>query len=234
MSRLLVLLALALAACSAADPADPGPGDGFNVLFVGNSLTATNDLPGVVAALVPSLDGEPVHVGTLAFPNVSLEDHWALGHAGAEIATGRWDVVVMQQGPSSLPENQARLATWVGRFAEHARAQGARPAVLMVWPPEGDDARFEAVVSGYAAAAADSDALLFPAGAAWRLARDAGVDPYGPDRFHPSAAGTYLAALTVAGGLTGASTVGLPALGLDAAMARALQAHADAALAAYE
>ena len=31
--------------------ADVEPGDGLRVLFVGNSLTYTNDLPGVVAAL---------------------------------------------------------------------------------------------------------------------------------------------------------------------------------------
>jgi len=236
MPRLaVVLLLLGLAACGSTEPVDTTPEPGFNVLFVGNSLTYTNDLPGMVGQMLPAWEGEDVHVGTVAAANVSLEDHWHLGGAREAIASGGWDVVVVQQGPSSVPQNQAHLATWVGHFADFAETHGVRPAVLMVWPPEGDEARAEAVVAAYATAAREADAALFPAGAAWRLARaDGTADPYGPDRFHPSPAGTYLAALTVVGGLTGESTVGLPALGsVSAPTARALQAHADAALAAY-
>lgn len=230
-----VLLVLSLAACGSTEPVDTTPEPGFNVLFVGNSLTVTNDLPGMVAQLLPTLDGEDVHIGVVATADVSLEDHWHLGGAREAIASGDWDVVVMQQGPSSVPQNQIHLATWVGHFADFAETHGVRPAVLMVWPPEGDEARVEAVVTAYATAAREADAALFPAGAAWRLARaEATADPYGPDRFHPSPAGTYLAALTVVGGLTGESTVGLRALGgVSASTARELQAHADAALAAY-
>ena len=236
MPRLCVLLPLlALAACGSTEPVDTTPDPGFNVLFVGNSLTYTNDLPGMVGQMMPTHDGEDVHIGVVAAADVSLEDHWHLGGAREAIASGDWDVVVMQQGPSSVPQNQVHLAMWVGQFADFAETHGVRPAVLMVWPPEGDEARVEAVVMGYATAARDADAALFPAGAAWRLARAEGTaDPYGPDRFHPSPAGTYLAALTVVGGLTGESTVGLRALGgVSVPTARALQEHADAALAAY-
>ncbi|PAP76596.1 hypothetical protein [Rubrivirga marina] len=230
-----LLLLLSLLACGSADPVDTTPDPGFNVLFVGNSLTYTNDLPGMVGAMLPTFGGEDVHIGTVASADVSLEDHWYLGGAREAIASGDWDVVVMQQGPSSVPQNQVHLATWVGHFADLAETHGVRPAVLMVWPPEGDEARVEAVVTAYATAAREADAALFPAGAAWRLARAEGTaDPYGLDRFHPSPAGTYLAALTVVGGLTEGSTVGLRALGgVSAPTARALQVHADAALAAY-
>ena len=190
----------------------------------------------MVAALVPTLDGTAIRVGSVAVPNASLEDHWASGPARSEVASGGWDVVVMQQGPSSLPESRVNLIEWAGRFADEARAGGARPALLTVWPSEGRAAFFGDVVASYAAAADASGSALYPAGAAWQAAREAGtVDPYGPDRFHPSPAGTYLAALVVAGGLTGETTVGLPALGVvDAATARALQEQADAALAAVE
>jgi hypothetical protein len=54
--------------------------------------------------------------------------------------------------------------------------------------------------------------LLLPAGDAWQeaWAADSALQLYGPDGFHPSPMGSYLAALVVAGQLTGRSPVGLP------------------------
>src|SRR5215217_3527977 len=105
----------------------------LRVLYVGNSLTATNDLPAVVASLARS-SGRRVDYRTIAFGGYSLEDHWYQGDARAALASGRWDVVVMQQGPSALPEGQAHLREWATRFADEARANGTRPALLTVWP----------------------------------------------------------------------------------------------------
>jgi hypothetical protein len=47
-----------------------GGGDKRRVLFVGNSLTFTNDLPGQVHALDPHVEVDSVTVG-----GASLEDH---------------------------------------------------------------------------------------------------------------------------------------------------------------
>jgi hypothetical protein len=68
----------------------------------------------------------------------------------------------------------------------------------MVWPLPGQQAA--AVSASYRAAAEANDALLLPAGDAWTLvgARDTSMVLVGPDGFHPSELGTYVAALTVA------------------------------------
>src|SRR5688500_18603857 len=71
------------------------------VLFVGNSLTETNDLPARVAALAAAT-GRKLEYQTITFGGFSLEDHWNQGDARAALATRSWDVVVMQQGPSAL------------------------------------------------------------------------------------------------------------------------------------
>jgi hypothetical protein len=72
--------------------------------------------------------------------------------------------------------------------------------------------------------------------------RNSPIDPYGPDRFHPSTEGTYLAALTVAARLRGRSAVGLPSaftlssganVFISESDAQSLQRRADAAIAAY-
>ena len=51
-----------------------------------------------------------------------------------------------------------------------------------------------------------------PAGEAWRIARarDSRVELYGPDGFHPTPEGTYLAALVLYGTLYAQSPVGSP------------------------
>jgi hypothetical protein len=204
------------------------------VLFVGNSLTATNDLPAVVAGLARAT-GRTLEYRTIAFGGFALEDHWSQGDARAALASGSWDVVVMQQGPSALPESQANLREWASRFAVEARSSSARPALLTVWPESYRKSALTAVIASYRRAAQSANAELFPAGDAWRLAWR--CNPrfalYGADGFHPSPLGTYAAALTVYGRLFKAPLVGIPALrprGVSTGTARLLQKSAARAL----
>ena len=69
-----VLAALALAA-----PAGGGQAPPLRVLFVGNSLTAANDLPAYVGALAAAR-GRALDAKTIAPGGYSLEDHWNAGH----------------------------------------------------------------------------------------------------------------------------------------------------------
>ena len=60
-------------------PAPRSDGDEpLRVLFVGNSLTHTNDLPAVVATLARSR-GTEIEYETIAPGGFSLEDHWNAG-----------------------------------------------------------------------------------------------------------------------------------------------------------
>src|SRR5260221_4475747 len=78
----------------------------FRMLFVGNSLTSANDLPAMVRALSQAAgDDPPLETQMVAFGGFALEDDLARGDAPRAIARGGWDVVVLQQGPSTLPES---------------------------------------------------------------------------------------------------------------------------------
>ena len=181
----------------------------LRVLFVGNSLTESNNLPGVVASLARS-SGRKLEYGTVVFPGYSLEDHWNQGDAKRALESRSWQVVVMQQGPSALPEGQAHLREWAGRFAAVARANGTRPALLTVWAESyRGRAALSQVISSYRQAAAASGATLLPGGLAWQEAWscDARIPLYGADGFHPSRLGTYAAALAVYGRLFKAPVV---------------------------
>ncbi len=206
MKLLTVIAALAVACCSIAAAQPP---ETLRVLFVGNSLTATNDLPAVVAELA-GRSGRRLEYRTIVFGGYALEDHWRQGDARAALASGRWDVVVMQQGPSALPESQANLREWASRFAEAARLHGVRPALLTVWPESYRRSALRDVIASYRRAAAAARAGLLPAGLAWRTAWscEQRLGLYGPDGFHPSVLGTSSAALVVYGRLFRAPLLG--------------------------
>lgn len=200
-----------LVACGSSEPA-AGPLDpaALNILFIGNSLTYTNDLPGMVEALISEAGAGPVEVRSVAYPNFGLEDHWLNGTASAAIAQGPWDYVVMQQGPSAT-EGRPSLLEYSSRFAELIRAAGGEPALYMVWPSDARSFDWDGVLDSYATAAASVNGVFLPAGEAWRVTWETSPSFrfYGPDGFHPNLHGTYLAALVIVERLAGISPVGL-------------------------
>ena len=216
-------------------PNPPGIGAGARVLFIGNSLTQGNDVPGMVGTLAAAA-GLGWHVDAQLLGGAGLQEHWERGLAQSKIRSGSWDAVVLQQGPSSLPESRANLRQWAGEFDVLVRQAGGRSALYMVWPESSRFAWFDRVRDSYALAARDIDGWFLPAGESWRAAwaEEPGLQLYGGDGFHPTLAGSWAAALTIFAGLSGRSTAGLPApAGLDPATAERLRAAAAAALETY-
>lgn len=166
-------------------------------LFIGNSLTASNDLPGMVATLAQAA-GSTFEYRALLRPNFSLQDHWAQDAEEVIRELGA-DVVILQQGPSSVGDNPLHLRTWTEAYAPVVREAGGEPALLMVWPERTRMEAFDAVHDSYAGAADAVNGIFLPAGDAWRevWALDPDVSLYGVDGFHPSRDGSLVAALTV-------------------------------------
>ena len=182
------------------------------VLFIGNSLTYTNDLPRMVSVLAGATPHCRLHTEAVALPNFSLEDHWQQGEAAHRLQQGHWKWVVLQQGPSALPESRELLVNFARRWNAAIRTAGATPALLAVWPSASRSADFDRVVESYRLAAQEVDGVFLPAGAAWQyiLAKKA-TRLYGPDGFHPSAEGSFLAAVVIVGKLCSCSPAELSA-----------------------
>jgi hypothetical protein len=197
-------------------PASASPGrrrEPFRVLFVGNSLTYENDLARLVAALSRAAgDDPPLEATSVAYGGFALEDHLVQGDAPRAIAQGGWDVVILQQGPSTLPESRVNLIEYTRRFDPLIRAVGARPALYGVWPDASRRFAFDDGIESYRQAAAAVDGMLFPVALSWKRAweEDPSLPLYGPDQFHPSRLGTYMAALVIYAELRDQSPVGLP------------------------
>jgi hypothetical protein len=222
-----------------------GPGGALRILFIGNSLTYFNGLPFMFAALADSIGEPPPEVIEIAYPDYGLDQHWEDGRAAGAIGGGCWDVVVLQQGPSSLAESRALLLDYAGRYDDLIRAEGARTALYSVWPSASRQGDFDRAIESYALAAESVDGVLLPAATAWLEAweRQPNLSLYA-DGLHPTRQGTYLAAGVMVARLYGRSPLELPAgveyrlsesgtrqeLRLDDATAAVLRGAAQAAL----
>lgn len=240
----LPFAALYCVAClgSATEPGLEPIGEGRRVLFIGNSYLYSLDIPGMVQALADSAGGDKLAVATVAYPDVALSDHLASGSAIPAIRQGKWEWVVLQQGPSSVLANRAALRESVQSFGVEIAKVGAVPALFSAWPSETRLQDFPAAIESYRLAAEDVNGVFLPVATAWLEAweLEPGADLYA-DGLHPSAEGAYLSALVIYAKLLGKTPVGLPAslrtrsgvtIALPAATAQALQAAAAAALTA--
>ena len=214
VAALAAIAVATVASCATSAGATLGPlaPGGKHVLFIGNSLTYVNDLPGTLAQLATSA-GDTIRTASVAYANYALIDHWYSGGARTAIAADRWDYVVMQQGPTSTTGvDRDTLVLATKYFDPLIRAAGGTPALYMVWPDYTRLAFFDNCRDSYLLAAQAVHGAFFPAGEAWRnaWAADSTLPLYGGDGFHPSPLGTYLAALVMYERITGHDARALP------------------------
>lgn len=210
-SRSLTTLAMTTVLLGCLSPAGPRvAGSGRKVLFVGNSHTYMNDVPGMLQALAAAAGPEPLAVASNAPPNFALIDH-VNGSARNDIASAPWSLVILQQGwtPAGACRDTLRLA--VGLLAADAKRVNAQVAVYQVWTPVDRPSHMAGTIRSYELAADDVHALLFPAAAAFQnaLRRNPAVPLYS-DGVHASREGSYLVALVMYATIFERTPVGLP------------------------
>ncbi|MEO5564274.1 MAG: hypothetical protein ABIR18_12590 [Chitinophagaceae bacterium] len=164
------------------------------ILFIGNSLTYVNDLPAIVTRLAGE-KGIVIITETLAFPNYALEDHWNDGNIQKRIKEGKFDFVVVQQGPSSQEEGRLMLLNYGAKIKELCSKYKAQLAFFVVWPSYANLNGFDNVIKNYTDAATNTSSLLCPVGNAWQkhFSETKDYSYYGADLFHPSEKGSIVA-----------------------------------------
>lgn len=178
------------------------PNADYSLLFVGNSLTYTNDLPSLVkeAAKERNID---INVEMLAYGNYAIVDHWADGKVQSMIRSKKYDFVIIQQGPSSQADGYEMLVNGGKPYADLCKANDTKLAYFMVWPSRTYYHTFSGVIANYTAGADANDALLCPVGKVWKEHFDKTNDfsYYGVDQFHPSLKGSKVAAKVIVSSL---------------------------------
>jgi hypothetical protein len=167
----------------------------IKILFIGNSFTQRNDLPGLLAGMAVAQDlcvkHELISVG-----GASLRTHWNAGRAAKEIEKGQFDYVVLQE-QSTLPvKNAKRMAENVRLFDESIKRAGSKTVLYMTWARQHVPESQKAIADAYNSIGDELGAIVVPVGLAWQrfLAKHDRPVLHDRDQSHPTLAGSYLAA----------------------------------------
>jgi hypothetical protein len=189
-----------------------GTRSSLKALFIGNSFTARNDVPGLVAQLAKAA-GHHLDAQLISAGGASLRRHWNAGTAAREIESGGFNRVVLQE-QSTLPiKNAGRMHENVRLFDAAIKAAGAKTVLYMTWARRHAPESQKAITEAYTSIAAELKADVIPAGVAWERVLSQPEHPVLHDRdgSHPTLAGSYLAACCAFAVLFGGNPVGLPA-----------------------
>ena len=170
----------------------------YHILFIGNSLTYTNNLPLLVKKHAKS-QGINVKTKTVAYPNYAITDHWNEGEVQKLISSKAFDFVVIQQGPSSQAEGKKMLIDDGKKYSILCKNNNTKLAYFMVWPSLQYYHTFDGVIKNYQLATKLNNAILCPVGEVWRKHFDEteNFDYYDSDGFHPSKKGSEVAAKVI-------------------------------------
>ncbi len=206
----VLILLLALAGMATAQ------NDALNVLFVGNSYTYTNDLPGMVRNMANST-GKNINTTMIAPGGQSFSGHYWMENNGlAYIMQGGWDVIILQEQSSTpaMPDYNMELNCYMYARYLVDTAYDFNPCVepmfFMTWgyrdgdgflaldnPAAGTYEGMDSIIAArYMIMKEMCDASVSPVGRVWRYLHDTqpNLALHGSDGSHPSVAGTYAAA----------------------------------------
>lgn len=190
----------------------------MRILFIGNSYTSRNNLPGLIAGLAGAR-GTSVDHRLISAGGASLRQHLNAGTALAAIADGAYDVVVLQEQSTLPAKNAKRMHESVRDFHAAIEAAGARTALYMTWARRNAPEAQQAITTAYASIAAEVGATLAPVGMVWERFLRTHDQPllHDADNSHPALAGSYLAACVFLIALLDEDPVGIdvPVKGLD-------------------
>ncbi|MCH5222795.1 MAG: SGNH/GDSL hydrolase family protein [Muribaculaceae bacterium] len=191
--------------------------DSVRILWIGNSFTFYNDVPKMVEDMA-RLNGVPVSTTRILKGGESFKGHLQNPELIKQLEKGMWDYVVMQEFSSTPAYSTKYVAENIMPYAAEidSLAKKFSPEVetiyYMTWGHKNGNVRqtdyplddtYESmqdrISTTYIDMAYENGGLVAPVGIAWKNVRTQypEIELYIEDNFHPSLAGSYLAALTL-------------------------------------
>lgn len=199
----LFVLAIFLSGCA-------GEADA-NVLFIGNSFTFGNDVPGLVEQIAEA-NGSTIDTTTIAEGGAFLDEHIQNPDVIAAVSSGDYDIVVLQEqsmAPAHRETFTSRTLPAAKVLDEFADASGTEVVLYQTWGHVNGNSTVghgsyssmqDHLVRSYDYLADETGANVARVGQAWQGFLPTGVsDPlHDIDGVHATAAGSYLSALVLA------------------------------------
>lgn len=203
-----IIILLLASSCSPPSKCSGSQSSGsvLRVLFIGNSYTFANDLPGMFTRLACS-GGYQVETGMAAVGGWTLADHSVSPQTLEKLKQQKWDVVVLQE-QSEIPaiaSVRVQLMYPAARLlVAKIKEIGALPLLFLTWGHRDGTANFgiygyadmqDQLDVGYRQIADELKVTVVPVGYAWlKLRLQSNLNLWQDDGSHPNESGTYLAA----------------------------------------
>ena len=207
---------------------NPAAGKEIRVLFIGNSLTYVNDLPGLTASLAKSRNSK-MEYEMYAPGGYTLSQHAGDPRLLEKINKGGWDFVVLQEQSQmpAYPWARTEVFPYAQKLSRLIRDANPRAQIAFYMTMAGktgdqrnignfpDMATYEGMQlklnDSYIQMARENQGLIVPVGPAWENVRsqNPSLNLYADD-VHPNLTGTYLAACVFYSVLFKDSPAGLP------------------------
>jgi len=176
-----------------------------NVLFIGNSYTYYNSMPQMFKAMAENLyPDQSFEVQFIGGGGATLKKHWEVGQALAEIKTGKWDFVVLQEQSALASNNIADSKSWKQfykfsrKFDQEIKKNGGRTVFFMTWAKRDLRPQQKYLTTAYKSIADELEAIVAPVGLVWdNIRQQDSLELFDKDGSHPSAEGSFLIALTI-------------------------------------
>ncbi|MEO8386441.1 MAG: hypothetical protein ABI583_14425 [Betaproteobacteria bacterium] len=197
----------------AAPPPAPVAGTAADItmLFMGNSHTSLNNVPGMVAAMVRAGKPGKTVSATEAPVWMHLEERASDPDSLALLSSRRWTYVVLQAQNYSLSGQFFYPTTGAEKLVRLTREVGGLPILFAEWPRVGI-VETQIILDKYNSIAMKEPACVAPIPQAFDLsrARFPAITLHDPDGNHSAPAGAFLASLIMYSTMTGASPADLP------------------------
>lgn len=191
--------------------------DSVRILWIGNSFTFYNDVPKMVEDM-GKLNEIPISTTRVLKGGEKFSGHLQNPELHRQLEKGCWDYVVMQEFSSTpaystkyVSENILPYAAEIDSIAKKYSPE-AQTVYYMTWGHKNGNTRqtdyplddtYESmqdrITTTYTDMAYENGGMLAPVGVAWKNIRKSHpeIELYIEDNFHPSLAGSYLAANTL-------------------------------------
>jgi len=184
----------------------------YEILFIGNSHSSSNDLPGLVATLIetgiPDTSVKSTAAGGWGFLDERLND----GKTNKTLISRPWTHVILQAQKYSSSGLYYYSTDAAQEWIRRIHAKNAIPIMFPEWPRKGNTEEGPRVHNLHVSIASKEPACVAPIGLAWEesIARKPELNLHAADGNHNNLTGALLTAFVFYEVITGQSAAELP------------------------
>src|SRR5262249_4827601 len=122
----------------------------IKILFIGNSYTGVNDLPGMLLQLSKDANATPaLIVDQQVQGGFKLHQQWDDGTALQKIQSNDWDFVVLQEQSQWPVYNTQDFKTYARKFEQEIKAQRGITIFFLTWERKNPLVPIEGLTTAY-------------------------------------------------------------------------------------